>query len=154
DAKASFKSTTRTAFRLCRLVSARAPMFIQYCSEASRICHEQLGFAKEKSVVIENGVDVDQFAAAEPHLPELSDRLPRIGTKIIGCIARLDPQKDHRTLFEAIARLKVAGKQVSLILAGHDCNPQNPRLRALLREFDIEDDAIPLGVISEVGRVL
>jgi glycosyltransferase involved in cell wall biosynthesis len=158
DPRTSFKATTRAAFRLCRFLSRRVPTFIHYCSDLSRVHHERLGFAIDKSVVIENGVDVDQLATvAADDLLSLSaggDFSPRIGTKLIGCIARLEPQKDHRTLFEAVAKLKVAGKQVSLILAGHNCHRHHPRLRALLNEFDLDREVIPLGVISEVGRLM
>jgi len=159
DPKVSFKSATRWSIRLCRLFSEHVPTFIQYCSDASRAQHERLGFAVKKSVVINNGVDVDQLAtsAAQETPSELAAVMPlwpEFDAKVIGCIARFDPQKDHRTLFEAIVRLKASGKQISLILAGQGCSRYNPTLRALLAELGIEKEVIPLGVISEVGRVL
>ena len=159
DPKTSFKPTTRTAFRLCRSLSGHLPIFIQYCSDASRIQHEKLGFAVDKSVVIENGVDVDQFASAadERNVAAFGKGEGisiQVSTKLIGCIARLEPQKDHRTLFEALARLKVAGKDIKLVLAGRDCHQDNPRLRALLDEFGLHREVIPAGVISEIGGLI
>jgi len=154
----SFNAATRSAVRLCRLLSRYVPTFIHYCSEASRIHHERLGFAVGRSRVIVNGIDIDQLGGVEEHdrtalngeeeIPTSTD------TKLIGCVARLEPQKDHRTLLEAMLRLKLVGKQFRLILAGQNCNRDNPRLRKLLDEFGLHREVISLGVIPEVMRLM
>src|SRR5438270_6542894 len=63
-----------------------------YTSEADRARD-----GRRPSHVIALGIDLDRFAGAEPALPA-GDR------PIVGTVARLVPQKDHRTLIEA-ARL-------------------------------------------------
>jgi glycosyltransferase involved in cell wall biosynthesis len=73
---------------------------------------------------------------------------------MVGCVARYDPQKDHRTLLEAFARLKLSGRSFRLILAGLGCEAGNPALRALIAEFGLQAEAILLGVSPEVERLI
>jgi hypothetical protein len=110
----SFKVGTRLAMRLCRLLSIYAPAIIHYCSDASRITHERLGFPVEKSTVIENAVDVewmtDALAMRSPSVKMEDFGITRTaGTKLICCVARFEAQKDHRTLMEAAVNCPFIG---------------------------------------------
>lgn len=157
DLKESFKPSTRAAVRLCRALAHLVPMRIQYCSDESRDHHERLGMPPTRSLVIANGVDLQRFSMVAvqetPSLAGISFPLFR-GKMIIGCIARFEPQKDHRTLLEALARLKAAGRQLTLVLAGRGCDRANPQLQAMVEEFDLQDDVISIGIVAEVERLI
>lgn len=161
DPHTSFRSATRAAIRACRALSGIVPAGIHYCSGAARAHHERLGFPPAKSVVIENGVDVGairQRAATSPEQPALA-RLREAGApaseaKMVGCVARYNPQKDHRTLLQALAKLKGSGRSFRLALAGLGCESGNPALAALIAEFGLQAEVILLGVSSEVERLI
>jgi sugar transferase (PEP-CTERM/EpsH1 system associated) len=84
----------------------------------------ELGVSPERVTVIENGVDLARF---HPD-PEARARVrAELGAKpkdvVVGCIARLDPVKDHPTLFRAFSKL---GDRAILVLVG-----DGPRRRSL-----------------------
>src|SRR5262249_5660632 len=116
DLQSSFRRTTRAAIRACRRLSASVPASIHYCSEAARRHHERWGFARAKSVVIENGIDVGRIRQ-KADLPMPPDwAIPATGERLVCCLASFDPQKDHRTLLEACAGLKALGRRFRLVL--------------------------------------
>lgn len=158
DLETSFKRSTRVAVRWCRALAQLVPGRIQYCSSESRAHHEKLGFPNIKSRVIVNGVDLGRFqlvAAEKTAAPlEISGATLRPGTMVIGSIARFEPQKDHRTLLKAAANLKGAGRQITVVLAGRGCDRTNPELRAMVDEFGLKNEVVPVGILADVDRLI
>jgi glycosyltransferase involved in cell wall biosynthesis len=95
------------------------------------------GIPAQKIAVIHNGIDVGRVHTNLTRR-EARERLGIRGEAIVlGCVARLEEQKGHRFLLEALAQLDA---RYSLVLAG------DGRLRA-----DLEQRAAALGV---AGRTL
>lgn len=67
--------------------------------------------APERMHLIGNGIDLTRFQP-EPRIPEPD------GVFTIHCTARLEPVKNHPMLFEALRRLRAAGRKVRLRLVG------------------------------------
>jgi glycosyltransferase involved in cell wall biosynthesis len=160
DLNTAFKSTTRAAIRICKALSGFVPNRIHYCSNAARLQHQRLGFAAAKSEVIENGVDVDRIRSSSVSPPGpaviriLESRDHGTDVKLVCCVARFDPQKDHRTLLDAFMRLKASGRSFRLVLAGRGCDLANPIVEALIDEFGLQAEVSPIGVMSEVERLI
>lgn len=79
---------------------------------------ENFGSPSETTICLPNPVDLDairRLAEADPEIP-----LPEIcaGKAIFLCVARLDPQKNHKLLFEACALLKKRREDFVLICLG------------------------------------
>lgn len=56
---------------------------------------------------------------------------------VIGCVARLDPVKDHATLLRAVSLLRHRGRPVHLVLIGD--GPERGRIESLVKELELTD---------------
>jgi len=141
----------RLAVALCRRLSWWVPQHIHYCSHEGRAAHRDQGFGDAHVVVIGNAVD--------PHLVldfHAAESVPRVqsgrSAHTIGCAARLDAQKDHETLFEALAILDARGFDFVCLLAGYGCDTGNPKLTRMIERHDLAHRIVPLGVMARMGR--
>jgi len=88
---------------------------------------QQLRIKKTRINVIPNGVDTEKFRARQEVRYAARRRLGiSSDTLVVGTVGRLDPVKDHRTLFLAIDRLLASGVPVQLVIVG-----DGPERRAL-----------------------
>ena len=99
------------------------------------------GIPQEKIAVVHNGIDVSRVQSTLSR-QEARARLGLAGDTIaVGCVARLEEQKGHRFLLEAMALLNDASRgppQFTLLVAG------DGRLRA-----ELEQCAVALGVAAQ-----
>jgi sugar transferase (PEP-CTERM/EpsH1 system associated) len=105
-----------------------------------------------KVVVIPNGVDSDEF---RPSVDRASARarlqLPREAF-VIGCVARLAPEKGHETLLRAFAAFRSIKPDAHLVLLGD--GPSRPRLEELASELRLGGAAHFAGTRDDVAQVL
>jgi len=98
-----------------------------------------LGVARaERSVVVVNGIDVDELAARSPVARAqlgLSD-----AAQVVGCVARFDPVKRHDALVRAFALVAPRRPNLSLLLVGD--GPERARIAALAADLGIAPDRI------------
>lgn len=84
-------------------------------AELRRRLVDDLGLPAERVVLIPNGVDRSRFRPASPD-PRLRAMLgARAGSVLLGCVARLHPDKDHATLFHALAGMDAVDWTLALI---------------------------------------
>ena len=80
--------------------------------------HESIGF-KNNNIVIHNGIDIKKFSANNKLRIKLRNQLKIDNhAKVLLCVGRFDPMKDHDTLLLAFKRIKKNYKSIILILAG------------------------------------
>ena len=77
-------------------------------------------------LVIRNGIDVDMFQPGDARAARASFGLPQ-DVSLVGCAARLQPVKGHKTLLDA---LKQMGPGVHLALAGNGASEKELRQHA------------------------
>ena len=117
---------TRLVVRTNAALSHWIPEVILSCSEAGARIHRKLGYSAKRLTVVPNGVDTDRFvplADARSSVREefgLSDSLP-----LIGLVARVDAQKNHRGFFEAVRAFFEQGGVAEFILVGRDATPDH-----------------------------
>lgn len=90
----------------------------------------QIGAAAKRMAVIENGVDVERYRRDLRAQIAIREQLGIDQQRIlIGCVARLDPVKDHATLLLASAELLKANYPVHVLVVGD--GPERSRLEQL-----------------------
>jgi sugar transferase (PEP-CTERM/EpsH1 system associated) len=92
---------------------------------------QQLWMAESRMGVIANGVDTEKFRRQE-EIRRITRR--KLGadadTLVIGTVGRLDPVKDHRTVFQAVDSFLTMALPVQLVIVG-----EGPERRALEAEI-------------------
>jgi glycosyltransferase involved in cell wall biosynthesis len=102
------------------------------------------GVARERVVVIDNGVDWRRLAALDH--AEGRRRLEALGVQrgiFIGCAARFDIQKGHRHLLEAFVRVSGTRPEARLVLLGE--GPEEAAIRADASRLGISERVYFLG---------
>lgn len=113
-----------------------------------------LGITPERVVVIPNGVDTTAFRP-RPVDNTLRSRLgATAGQLLVGCVARLHRDKDHRTLLDAVGRLKRSGSAPEFRLALIGDGPEHPDLIALTSALGLRDQVRFLGDRDDVDRLM
>jgi len=108
-------STTRRFSRRWLLENAAASLVSHYIAVSRTVLESAAAsgsIPRRKASVIYNGVDIDSYVPA----PETGKKA--YGTVVIGCVARLSPEKCHSDLIHAVKLLLDQGRDVRLDLVG------------------------------------
>lgn len=116
-------------------------------SEGVRNSLLNLGFAPEKCVFVNNGIDAEHYAQLP--MPEFSERK----NAVIMC-ARFARQKDHVTLIQAAALLKTQGLILEVALLGGGKVSVKKRLQALAAKLGVSSHINFLGHSNQVPELL
>jgi sugar transferase (PEP-CTERM/EpsH1 system associated) len=111
---------------------------------------KQLRIAKTRIGIIPNGVDTEKYSPCTSLDSDSRQKLVRDpNTLVIGTVGRLDPIKDHRTLFHAAELLLAQGIPVQLVIVG--TGPERKVLEADVRARDLLAHRITfVGETSEI----
>ena len=94
------------------------PNLIVHNSYQGKIIHDSLAFNKN-NIVISNGIDTKKYAPNKIFRNNFRKKYKiHHSTKVLLCVARLDPMKDHITLLESFKKIKKTYSEVILVLAG------------------------------------
>ncbi|TGO02909.1 hypothetical protein PN36_16425 [Candidatus Thiomargarita nelsonii] len=129
-----YKKSTVKIIKIGAMPSKRTAKII-YNSRISAQQHQAIGYAANKTVIIPNGFDTQQFQPSQAAREKLRNTLqiPE-NTFLIGLIARYHPDKDHANFFKAAARLTKAHENVQFVLAGRDVELSNPVIAELVQQ--------------------
>lgn len=113
------------------------------------------GEAWRRSQVIYNGVDLDEFRHESLRVPMAQLRaqlgIPP-GRFVIGSVGRLAREKNHAVLITALARLKAAGVEAHLIIAGE--GPMRAELQQQAARQGVRSRVSLPGAVHDVRPVL
>ncbi|MCA1788539.1 MAG: glycosyltransferase [Thioalkalivibrio sp.] len=144
-------SSTRRVARMCASLSRWIPTRIVSCAHEAAAAHAAIGYDASKFVVIPNGVDA---AAFRPDPETGRTWRSRHGVEstmpLIGMVARFDPQKDHRNLFEALRLVRASERPFRCALVGAGMTATNPSLASLVKSADVENRVLLLGPTDDV----
>lgn len=132
--KASYKML---AARTARIIAVSDALAEYLCS---------CGISRDKIAVVHNGVDLkyyDDNATGEYH---------RVGSFVIGTVARLIPQKGIDVLLEAFYMLLHKCNNVKLVIAGD--GPSRMELERWCWEMNIADRVSFLGYIDDINAFM
>lgn len=136
---------TRWRLAQSRWLSRRTAAIVG-CSEGVKAVLLAQGMPAERCHAISNGINTAPFQAA---VPDLIERAPNIVM-----VSRFSKQKDHPTLFNALAQLKVEGLTPQLLLAGGGKTLHRKPLEKLAQQLGIADQVKFLGVVRNVPELL
>lgn len=136
---------TRWRLAQSRWLSTRTAAIVG-CSEGVRSVLLAQGMPAERTYAISNGINTTPFSAP---VPPLTARDPNIVM-----VSRFSKQKDHTTLFQALALLKAQGITPKLYLAGGGKTLHKKPLVALAAQLGISEQVIFLGVVRNVPELL
>jgi glycosyltransferase involved in cell wall biosynthesis len=147
------KRLTRSIIRLGATWSHYATRIV-YNSRVSAAQHESIGYSAQRACLIPNGFDATQYRPDPAAGPRLRAKLGlSAGTVLIGHIARYHPMKDHENLLRAASALVGQGKDICLIMAGQDIDPNNRGLARLIGELGLQGKVRLLGERSDIPQL-
>ena len=124
---------TRLVIRACALLSWVIPQRVISCASVAARLHRRLGYRSSRIVVIPNGFDLARFVPDGAARTSVREELGvPADAPLIGCIARVDPQKDFPTLLRAFAILADRDTATRLVIAGRGATPDNPTLAGII----------------------
>jgi glycosyltransferase involved in cell wall biosynthesis len=142
--------TVRTCAQL-----ARIPAAVVTNSAAAIDHHTHIGYRPRQWVLIPNGVDTSVFR------PDVNARLSlrrelqlSPDARLIGCVGRHDPMKDHETFFAAARWLAPRHPDAHFVLAGPGVVGGNAALAALADSGALTGRVHLLGPRTDIAQVL
>jgi glycosyltransferase involved in cell wall biosynthesis len=121
------------------VLSKMADRVTAVCDFSARALREKDGFDRTPIEVIENGIDVGEYANA-PDRAALRTALGLdVNRRYVACVARFHAVKDHRTLVTAFAKVAEGRPDVDLLLVGDG-----------VLKADIQGLAVSLGLSNRV----
>jgi glycosyltransferase involved in cell wall biosynthesis len=142
------KHTRRTPlyYGIDRCCLRRYEVVISVSDDLHRRCRE-LGVPRDRSILIENGIDTRQFARSRRREEAKRDLGIPEERLVIGAIGRLSEEKGFDLLIQSVDRLLLSGLDVELFIAGE--GDQHDRLAAMIRTLGREDRIHIAGFVSE-----
>jgi glycosyltransferase involved in cell wall biosynthesis len=149
------KLSTRIVVYFCSILSHVIPNIIISCSNKAVSNHISFGYSPVKFLTISNGFDVNKFFPNKYYRPKLC-RLLNISnsSKLIGLIARYDPQKNHHGFLEAASIVSRQSPSANFILVGNNIDYNNKELLSHIEKYDLKNVVHLLGQISDVSYII
>ena len=117
------------------------------CGEGVRRRLLEMGTPPDRTITINNGINLVPFASADAHPFE------QRATQIL-MVSRFARQKDHLTLIRAMALLRERGLRPPLLLAGGGKEGHRRRAERLTTELGLQDQVRFLGLVRDVPQRL
>lgn len=139
--------------RINRLAASRCRRVIAVSQEVHDYLVSTRSYPAEKIVTIEYGIDLERF---DPQRQRPMDRLARWGIgpehPTIGIVGRLEPQKAHEILLDAMARVTSEMPEVRLLVIGE--GPLRPALEARRIRLGLDGRVIFAGLVRDIPAAL
>lgn len=136
---------------------SRRPRVILYNSKTSALQHEAIGFNSEKTRIIPNGFNCQEYQPDSRSREQVRKALEiPPDTLLIGLIARYHPMKDHANFLRAAAELMKSGAEtdVAFLLAGRGIDPSNGMLTELIHQLGLGSKVYLLGERGDIPKLM
>lgn len=149
------RATTLMLIALLSLLSWFVPRKIIAVGASVKKAHARLGYRSSKILVVQNGVDVNQFRA-DPKIRGALRASLSIPSEmlVIGLVGRLDPQKNHAGFLRACEKLFQDGREFRIIFAGEGAELSNSEFSRLIAKTACGPYIFALGKSYEVLDVM
>ena len=148
------RQRTRWTVMVCAFLSRWVPRRIVSCSETARRIHVGLGYAADKIIVIPNGFNLDLFCPDVQAGVSVRQELGiSAGVKLVGLVARFDPQKDHHSFVQAAGEIKARLPEAHFLLCGDGITWENPLLAGWIDAQGLRDHFHLLGRREDIPRL-
>lgn len=127
---------------------------VVYNSRVGMRQHEGIGFRKEKSALIPNGVDTIGFAPCEEARRSVRKELGLADdTLLVGRFGRFAPMKDHAAFLDAAALLQRRFPEARYVLVGTQVDDANTELAARIEALGLRHRVQLLGERRDIPRL-
>lgn len=176
-------SSSLYAARICSALSSLCPDAIISCSGIGAMNHARFGYDSSKMILLSNGFDCGEFNSHNQNRRKVRAELGLSQHDfVMGFLARWDPNKDHHTLLQAMAKLmkKVVHENAAeqnlvkaeptpgtavqtpgtavhtpkLVLAGRGMNSSNIVLTKMLQQTGTLENVILLDEVASPASIL
>jgi len=144
------KFLTRIIISICKKFSNSMPDQIVACSKLASNNHIEYGYSKDKMMVIENGVNFENFINKSNHNNYAFNK----DEIIVGHIARWHPIKGHKFFIEMASNLYKNNNKFRFILVGTRIEWKNKELVRLIEDYGLVDAVELLGEQKDINKVL
>jgi glycosyltransferase involved in cell wall biosynthesis len=149
------KAKTIMVAKTCARLSKFVPNRIVCNSHYAARLHVEMGYAKNRLIIIPNGIDVNRFTPISDGRIGLCNEIQvHHGAFLIGHFARFHPQKDHGTFIEAAGLVCSQHDNVHFILCGEDIDVQNLELTSLIEKTGHADRFHLLGLRHDMPALM
>lgn len=147
--------STMAVARICAFLSRLVPRRIICCAEKAASVHGALGYDRSLMEVVPNGYDLAVFSPNPAAGLAVRQSLGKGNEeRVIGFVARFDPQKDHDNLLLALRRLADRGLCPLCLLVGTEMDEHNAVLLERLRDLRLLDRVRLLGRRNDIPAVM
>lgn len=150
------KSLSLKINRLCANWSGNIDC-IAYNGEQAKMIHESMGYADEKSCILDTACDMEEFSPYCNARDCLVQELGLTGQEtVVLSLTKNTPIKDIPTFLRAFTIVKKKKSGCVAVLCGMNVTPENQRLAALCQELGLREgkDVFLLGMRHDVPRLL
>ncbi|PMM56248.1 glycosyltransferase family 4 protein [Vibrio lentus] len=134
-------ASTRIVARVCAAFSKIIPLKIACCAHSAIESHVNLGYTKDKMVIINNGFDFDKFT-----FKLIEDRNLNKDHKMkFGMVGRYTHQKDHLNLIKALSIVNSKFDNWECTLIGNGLDSSNYDLNNHISEHNLVDKVVLSG---------
>ncbi len=153
--KDTTKRSTLMVVRICAFLSGWLPRQILSCSARAGAVHAEVGYCSHKIRIIPNGFNLARFHPddAARLVVRTEFGLPS-DVRLVGLMARYDPQKNHTGFIEAAAMIHKAMPDVHFVLAGNGVDKENASLTALIDAHGLDGCIHLLGRQDDMPRLM
>jgi glycosyltransferase involved in cell wall biosynthesis len=145
---------TKCVFVLNGMLSHVIPRKIICCSAASLKHLARSWYNSKKLLCVQNGYDVERFKPDPGRNRQYLQSTTLEQLPVLCVIGRFHPQKDHATLFHALATVKNMGYRFLCRCVGQGVDNHNRELTTLLANLKLDTDVVLEGPSSNVPDVL
>ena len=148
---------SKNAIKIAKInarLSKVIPKKIISCAQGAIKAHTDLGYDREKIVVIGNGYDLSTFNINSNSRSAIREELNIGKHPVLGMVGRYDPQKNHEGLLEALSLIKKQGYNFDLVLVGRDLNEKNKELLHKIKKLDLYDQVHLLDQRSDIPNIM
>jgi glycosyltransferase involved in cell wall biosynthesis len=140
-------------YRLSAYLSKRVDRIIANSWTGSKY-HVAQGYARDRIVVICNGIDTEYFRPQPEKGPDLRQTWG-VGhdTPLIGRVGRLDPMKDYPTFLKAATMLTGRRPDVRFVIAGGGPDQMLNDLKALSGSLGLDERVLWLGSREDLSAI-
>jgi glycosyltransferase involved in cell wall biosynthesis len=154
-----FNQTTVSKNTLFCIRSIKLLVFLSekciFPSKQAKVLHENAGFLKKKSEIIENGCDIERFypisASEKNHLKEkwgLSQQ-----KLVLGYVSRYHPHKDPETFLNVVSLLVQKIPDLQVLCVGQGLSPENKGLMGKIQQLGLENFILLKGVVPSISEI-
>lgn len=152
------KSGTLRINKVCAILSkSKNITAIAYNGVSARKTHEDMGYFSDKGVVLENGVDIQEFRPIENARKDICQELGiDYDAKIILSAARYHPIKDIPMFIKAVARVQREFSEVVAIMCGTGIESSNHEVMQLCKEENLAvgKNIFLLGLRNDISKLM